>query len=521
MNTVHAAPPPLLRPEMPVRLRDVLLVTALVFLSFAVYATWHAPPPGANEPHYLCKAKHLWNPGWCSRDQFLQSANAHWLFLQTIGGLTRILSLEQTAWVGRIAAWLLLAWGWTQLANAVVPGRWGSLWSAWCFLAIATFGNFSGEWIVGGVESKVFSYACLFAALAYAIRSEWRKGSVWCGLAIAWHPVVGVWGLIAGLFALLPDAVSQWRAVQQSWRQLAVAGSLLVLCALPGLVPTLSMLAASPSAEVTRTANAIQVFDRLAHHLNPERFPPRAYVEYAILLGAWLVLRRAGRWREREGRFRWFVWGAALIAVAGLAVGFGWRNAGLMKFYPFRLFDAVLPLAVGIGLAGVVQRCRDQLGASSPRWFSLSALVGLSALMAIALPYPPSAADPSHLGPERRPDYQDACRWIRENTPAESLFLTSRYLVDFKWRAERAEYVSIKDCPQDAAGIVEWRRRLDLVSRWRRAHFTTAFTESAVAELVEATGVDYVLAWNIPSHDPYRRPAEYKNRWFAVYKTKP
>src|SRR6185369_2065665 len=99
------------------------LVAGLVFVSFAAFATIRSPIPGVNEPHYLCKAKHLWQPDWCGRDLFLQSSNAHFVFLAIAGGVAQTLSLAATAWAGRIAAWALLAWGWTRLVSRVVPGE--------------------------------------------------------------------------------------------------------------------------------------------------------------------------------------------------------------------------------------------------------------------------------------------------------------------------------------------------------------------------------------------------------------
>jgi hypothetical protein len=54
-----------------------LAEAAAVAVSFLVYAAIAAPLPALNEPHYLAKAKHFWNPAWCAGDLFLESANAH------------------------------------------------------------------------------------------------------------------------------------------------------------------------------------------------------------------------------------------------------------------------------------------------------------------------------------------------------------------------------------------------------------------------------------------------------------
>ena len=58
-------------------------------------------------------------------------------------------------------------------------------------------------------------------------------------------------------------------------------------------------------------------------------------------------------------------------------------------------------------------------------------------------------------------DWRDVCRWIRENTPEDTVVWTPPGSWAFKWYAQRAEYVSRKDCPQDAAGIEEWNDRMN------------------------------------------------------------
>ena len=107
-----------------------------MFTLFAVFAAWRSPVPGVNEPHYLCKAKHFWDSGWCARDLFLSSANAHWTFYATVGSLTRVLSLEQVAWIGRILVSGGLGLAWVRLASLFVKNPLSLLGSACFFLAL-------------------------------------------------------------------------------------------------------------------------------------------------------------------------------------------------------------------------------------------------------------------------------------------------------------------------------------------------------------------------------------------------
>src|SRR6185295_18167706 len=48
-------------------------------------------------------------------------------------------------------------------------------------------------------------------------------------------------------------------------------------------------------------------------------------------------------------------------------------------------------------------------------------------------------------------------------TSPDTVFLTPRLAQTFRWYAGRAEVVNRKDIPQDARGIVEWRRRNELI----------------------------------------------------------
>ena len=61
--------------------RAWLAAVVAVACLFGTYGFVRSPVPGVNEPHYLSKARHVWDPQWCGRDLFLNSANAHAVFL--------------------------------------------------------------------------------------------------------------------------------------------------------------------------------------------------------------------------------------------------------------------------------------------------------------------------------------------------------------------------------------------------------------------------------------------------------
>lgn len=55
----------------------------------------------------------------------------------------------------------------------------------------------------------------------------------------------------------------------------------------------------------------------------------------------------------------------------------------------------------------------------------------------------------------------DVCRWARDNTSPDAVFLVPRGCDSFKWEAQRAEVGSWKEVPQDARSIVRWFRDME------------------------------------------------------------
>ena len=207
--------------DKPLSRWHLLPLTLAVFASFFAYSALQTPVPGANEPHYLAKAKHCWDRSFARGDLFLESTDAHPVFYYTVGALTRFLTLEQTVWTGRVLAYGLLAVGWTAMLARVLPGRWSPLAVAWVFLALTRLGDLprtlewpaterygllhrfvlsiSGEWLVGGLEAKIFAYGFVFWSLAMWWSGRRRWAAVLAGLAVSFHPIVGIWAIFAAV----------------------------------------------------------------------------------------------------------------------------------------------------------------------------------------------------------------------------------------------------------------------------------------------------------------------------------
>ena len=517
-----------------------LATASLVFASFSLFSLVASPIPGVNEPHYLAKAKHYWNLEWCRGDLFLESTDAHVVFYETFGRLTYWLGLSQTAWVGRILGMLLLAGGWCLLVSRILPGRWSSLWTSWVFLLFVSLGNLSGEWIVGGIEAKVIAYGFVLLSLTLFIDRRWCPAAICCGLAISFHPIVGIWSLLAGgvgaALALpfnqkLQSKVANDRPLSGRGRWFLVA-TLLIVVSLPGIAPALQLLDGA-SNEMGFQANYIQVYYRLKHHLDPIQFSKASYWGYSLLLVCWLA---TSRWDQLvmfdRGRrvFVWYVAGTLVIALAGLAIGLGPKpeetmqyafRLSLMKLYPFRNFDVMLPIAISLAIVAMVHRClrldqaEPDVRRSSMRrlatWLFfasiLIAAISLSALRPHAI----------RMTASERNDWIDACRWISKHVPSGTVFFTPRNSWAFKWYANRGEYVSFKDCPQDARNIVEWNRRLRYLKRWGQDNFDNGYSAGSLRELRKQTGITHIIT-AFQRFGPFEAEKIYGNGTYKVFR---
>lgn len=469
--------------------RRVLLTVLIVATVFCGFSLLHVTVPGVNEPHYLCKARATWDTSWCSRDFFLKSPAAHAVFFDVVGWFTLHWSLEEVACAGRVISAVILGWGWTTLASPFGLRMRGIVAAAALLCLISLTGNLSGEWVLGGFESKVPAWGFGFAAAGNWLQKSrndghllhWVLPGVWLGMATTLHPVVGAWCIIAVSMAhgsLLLPAIQ--RVVSSGempstllLRQWSVMTLTALIFALPGVVPALQVVMSSDLSPWEQgMANRVQVFMRLKHHLDPSRFRPAAWVHSAILLAvigvcSWRLLNSVKASVIR--RHLLILASGLVIAVTGICIGahrgevahlYHWSpRAFLLKFYPFRLIDVLIPVTASI-LAVVLWKEKVQPAWTARNKLDSRAAVAVLVVGAFLAGYATRQKTPAGYSVAHFAEWKDACIWIQENTHPDSLFVTPREAVGFKWYAERAEVVCYKDCPQDGAGILEWRQRL-------------------------------------------------------------
>ena len=475
--------------------RQAFVEWALVFLVFFVHAGWAAPE--VNEPHYLGKAKHYWNPEWCPTDFFLNTADAHEVFYFAFGWLTMWLPLPAVAWCGRVLVWGLLAWAWQRLSKALDLGWLYSVLSAALFVALNDRFHMAGEWVVGGVEAKGFAWALVFFGLARLIRGDYLWALVLMGGATAFHVIVGGWALVAVGLVWIADAK------RPSLGSLILPGLVALMIASWGLVPALLLTCGADAQSVT-LANRLYVYERLPHHLLPERIPTDYIVRHVLLVLLLIPLALCAPPTERFRRLRAFVAAGVGLSAVGFVISlFVWSQpdvaASLLRFYWFRMSDVLVPLGAALLASATLWRWHME----QQRGFALALIVALVAagvhLGDVVWQRRLDSRAPADRVVANVDDWRQICEWAAEETPPDALFIVPRMSQTFRWYSGRGEVVSRKDLPQDAAAIVEWGSRLERLYG-RRDHWWPWYDDPAqlgaarLKELSGEYGADYVVA---------------------------
>ncbi|HJN08619.1 MAG TPA: DUF6798 domain-containing protein [Pirellulaceae bacterium] len=478
---MKTSPNQLSQPSLPGQRQAAIEVFLLVGLMFLIAG---GIPPGVNEAHYLAKAKHYWIPSWCPSDPFLQSVDAHLIFYWTIGWLTLFLPLWAVAWIGRFVTWFLLAWSWRRLSERIVPGNWWALLTLGLYACFLSCGHLAGEWVFGGVEAKGFAYALLFLALEALLQGRWNRVWLLLGAASSFHVLTGGWSVIAAMFVWLCSSRER-PTLQSMWP--ALLGGLVL--ALPGLLPAIA-LTWGVDKTLLAEANELYVHRRLSHHLvfhkilmqplsldfeylglprMTLRLTHTFFLRHLALVLAWATLCWRVRWAESR-RFHLFVAGAGVIACVGilidqLTLARPDLSVGLLRYYWFRLSDAIIPAGLAMACGQVIH---GQLAERERHGWLIAAVVLVSLFVGDAYfrryadPRPEAViqAGTSEFDTQQRfADWTAACRWITDHTDEDEIVLTPRGQQTFKWYAARGEVVNWKDIPQDAMGIKQWWRR--------------------------------------------------------------
>jgi len=523
---------------------EVLAILAL----FAAAGAW--PVPDVNETAYLTKARHYADPAWGRGDFFLETPDAHGVFYLLMGPLAAALPLEQAAWIGRWLGWLALACGFRHAVVRLLPGAWSRILAAAIFSLALRHTTAAGEWVIGGCESKVFSWALVLVAVGEIAGGWFATAALAAGAATALHPLVGGWGLLALVMTWCGGFVSYRTDGDLGGRPIAPKNTLFatavlvatgLLLAAVGVVPALG-LSAGADAAMRAAAAKIHVVERLPHHLLLRTFADGMVARHLLAILLWWLLRRVlaaapPAVQAARNRVDRFILAALVISLAGIAISllepFSPNTAySLLRFYWFRLADVLVPFGLATAAAAVLADNAAIGVLLSARPAVVRAVVAV--LLCVDLAYESRHWPlPGRTGLVARSDmkvdaapWREICDWVASHTPADACFLTPRGAASLTWRTGRREVVGWKNSPQDARSLVEWRQRfVDCFSRdggvTNMERSTAALGPERLKMVAEKYGATHaIIPLDVPGIDTLPFTRLHANRGYAVYQLK-
>lgn len=329
-------------------------------------------------------------------------------------------------------------------------------------------GMVAKEAIVLDLEAKTVAYGFVVLALAALLWQRYRMMAIALGIATSFHVLVGGYAFFSAFLTIIWVLKSERLHLRDLARKLLLITGLYIVCSAFAIQPVIDQIFASePSGEISYSY--IYVFLRLPHHLNPTNWKAEWWVTlvsyFLILIISFSItvlyrVKNNVSNKPPETILLVFTFMSLVPFMAGLLVAPFDSTGGLLKYYPFRLGDVILPFSACLLFAAALSRSFQGKWKQLFLYFLCTVLTvwcvgklrlgGLNEAWVSLQSFPVAENQRSDL-------YQ----WVRAHTSPEAQIITSPGDLDeFSWVTERSTIAKLKFLPQTQQGIIEWNQRL-------------------------------------------------------------
>ena len=422
-----------------------------------------------NEIHHLPLSRHFAEPTWLAQDIYYSEPPGYRLLFQILfGHLTTTVGFLATSIIGRILGYVSVAVGLWTLARRLGIGLLTLLVAIGLFVYVRRpQGVIAGEWLLGGIEPKVFAYSALFMALSAMIAARYLWMTAWLGVAASFHALVGGWASIAVLLWLVWRRWDALRDVRRWLTEIAIYA----LTSIFALTAVLTQLL-SPVEESSISPAYIYSFLRNPHHVNPLAWPMDEWwllFAYLLVFGscAFYLLRalpqdaKAAELIRNQTDFFCYVLCTLVLFGAGILIAPLDRNGQILQYYPFRVGDLMLALGAALFLALTLEKLlwRHRRGAIAITLIILMAF-GVEATRfyseGMALRVFPIGAN--GVNDEMVP----LADWLKHNVPDGEIVISSPVKVAaLPWLSDHPSVAKFRFVPSASSADVEaWYERM-------------------------------------------------------------
>lgn len=488
-------------------LTENVYVHFLVLLS-AVFLFVGKPVPSSNEFSYLLRLKKLYDPSYLAHDiTFSTPMNEYWLFDHIFGFPTLFVSIELVGWIGRLSCWSILLLALIKLGKRWELPLWMITTSLFLWLYVGQ-SLIADEWMFGGFEAKCVAYICLIFALDRFCDEKDVSSAILLGLAFAFHPVIGLWGIAAGIPAFFITRPN----IFQTLKVVLITG----VFSLVGVIPLLQMRTDS----IEPTIENLKYFQlvKFPHHFDPFSWS-RSEVVLVFVLMIFCAVIHLQLKNLKPSKFLFaFLTILAVFFTAGIAFR-AFNVYELMKYTPTRLFAVFIPLFFLFYLSKAYQQ---DLLRKPLQIAMILPIILLSIWNAIPNRGFYQANSTYMAWNQNSDDMANGFIWLKNNTPQGALVIAPPWRYDFWYLSERAEIVNYRK--PIISNIGEWQTRLDsLIGKanpengYREdeelANFYFEINQATIESVAVKYNADYLI-----SETDYAYPVVYLKNKVKIYR---
>ncbi len=295
--------------------------------------------------------------------------------------------------------------------------------------------------------------------------------------------------------------------------------------------------------------SAYQILTRIRspHHYVPSYFPVITWIRFslvvacAVLVGVWQAAGNADSPDAAySGRsFRMMISLSAiclavlLVAVTGSLLV---PSPLIVKLQLFKTGIVLKSVSIVVVITGMIPflpvRFRDWLDRTKPDTWISSAFTSVLLILTIVIATSDLTVG-QRMAPGRSPSRRatdEMLQWIRKESPESALFLVPPEMTGFRFGAERAIFVNFKAVPYAPQDLIEWYRRMRILSanapvepggtaylRAAKTRFQERSSES-MTQLMTVTHTTFLVRnSNFSSGSPQLRPVFSNSSW-SIFK---
>ncbi len=413
-----------------------------------------------NEDDVLPTIFHQTDTNWLSHDWYLQLEIGYRLvFNYLTGGIVNTFGFQIGAYITRAISYAIFTLAYISLVN--------TLKIRWFFASVALlfFSNFQSlafdEWILGGVETKAFSYSCVIFSISYVLKSRYKAALFFSGLAMTFHVLIGIYNAFA-LFTLVLTIKEHRKNIlsllKDSW--------IFFLSGANGIIFALQQLTGKNSPIIREDIWEYYVNFRVPHHLLPEYWlnSSSTWIMYASVFA--VILSLFNKQRDEKKQFIFLLLPSYILIISGFCLYWFGETAALRVFV-FRYPDTIIPfitfLVIGPLCAELLKQKLDFGNYKAPLLF-VSTLCLFVALAYLSYKkYHDIRWTMYKQVSSQKKAKNDIYQAIETYTKHDDLILVPLGFSEIYIKSNRAPLVTFKHLPQSASDLELWVRKLESV----------------------------------------------------------